>query len=279
MPRSGCGTFAPEACRCASRCDTADAWSSTLCASRSICHRHQRHEPPRAKPRPTSPARRSALRERIAAQPGNGQNWAQLAGVLVQGGRQAEAAEAFDRAIAGGVSPAAVALPHALALSAAGRQAEAVAVLQPVQARKPKDFALTNALGVMLKRAGRLEEAVTVLEAARRIEPRNVSPWQNLGNVHELRGDFTAAAAAFAGGLKLDPRNAELWRLHGRVLRALDRHEEALASFERAYNLDPKDRDAAATLSSSASTVATGRGRRRWRRSCAPRARATRWRM
>ncbi len=192
----------------------------------------------------------AALRARLAERPGSGQHWAQLAGLLVQTGRNAEAAEAFGKAVAGGVPAGSIALPYALALSAAGRHAEAVEVLRPAQARKPKEFALANALGVMLKRAGRLDEAVGVLEAAKRIEPRNVSPWQNLGNVHELRGDFAAAAAAFAGGLKLDPRNAELWRLHGRVLRALDRHEEALPSFERAYNLDPRDPDAAATLAS-----------------------------
>jgi protein O-GlcNAc transferase len=190
----------------------------------------------------------ASLRARIAEQPGSGQHWAQLAALMVQSGRQAEAAEAFGKAVAGGVSAVAVALPHALALSGAGRHAEAVEVLRPAQARKPKDFALANALGVMLKRAGRLEEAVGFLEAAKKLDPRNPSPWQNLGNVHELRGDFAAAAAAFAGGLRLDPRNVELWRLHGRVLRALDRHEEALVSFEKAYNLDPKDREAAATL-------------------------------
>lgn len=190
----------------------------------------------------------AALRQRLEQQPGSGPHWAQLAGLLHQAGRHAEAAECFDKAAGNGVLPHTVALPWALSLSAAGRHAEAVAVLQPAQAKKPKEFVFANTLGVMLKRAGRLDEAVAVLETARKLEPRNVSPCQNLGNTQELRGDFAAAAEAFAAGLKLDPRNVELWRLHGRVLRALNRHDEALASFEKAFNLDPRDRDAAAVL-------------------------------
>ncbi|WP_270934076.1 tetratricopeptide repeat protein [Falsiroseomonas oryzae] len=206
----------------------------------------------RAAARPAAPVdlqrMEAALRERLAADPGSGLHWQQLAGLLAQAGRHAEAAEAFAKAVASGASAQALALPWALSLSSLGRHAEAVEVLAPAQARKPKDFALANALGVMLKRAGRLAEAVPVLEAAKRLDPRSVSPWQNLGNVHDLRGDFAAAAAAFAGGLKLDPRNAELWRLHGRVLRALNDQDGAMASLEKAFGLDPRNREVAATL-------------------------------
>ena len=200
--------------------------------------------------RPVAEAQRleTTLRERVAAQPESGLHWQQLASLCAQTGRHAEAAEAFAKAVAGGASAQALALPWALSLSALGRHAEAVSVLQPAQARKPKDFALANALGVMLKRAGRLDEAVPVLEAAKRLDPRSPSPWQNLGNVQELRGDFAGAAAAFAGGLKLDPRNAELWRLHGRMLRAANDVDGALASFEKAASLDPRNREVAATL-------------------------------
>jgi predicted O-linked N-acetylglucosamine transferase (SPINDLY family) len=175
-------------------------------------------------------------------------HWQQLATLLAQTGRNAEAADAFAKAAVHGASAQAIALPWALALSNAGKHAEAVAVLRPAQERKPKDFALANTLGVLLKRAGRFDEAVPLLEAARKLDPRSASPWQNLGNVQELRGDFRAAADAFAGGARLDPRNAELWRLHGRMLRALNDVDGALASFEKAFGLDPRNRDIGATL-------------------------------
>lgn len=211
---------------------------------------------PRAAPRPVPEGQRQAekqrmeraLLDRVAAQPGSGLHWQQLAALYVQSGRHAEAADAFARAVAGGASAQALALSWAMSLSQSGRHAEAVEVLRPAQARKPKDFALANALGVMLKRAGRLDEAVPVLELARKLDPRSVSPWQNLGNVHELRNDHAAAAAAFAGGLKLDPRNAELHRLHGRMLRALNDTDGALAAFEKAAALDPRNRDVAGLL-------------------------------
>jgi predicted O-linked N-acetylglucosamine transferase (SPINDLY family) len=202
----------------------------------------------------------AALRARLAEEPGSGQHWAQLAALLASTDRHIEAATAFDRAVAAGVPAAPLAIPQALALSAAGDHRRAAEVLRPVQARRPKDFALANTLGVMLKRAGLLDEAVQMLEHARRLEPRNVSPWQNLGNVQEARGDYASAAAAFAGGLRLDPRNAELWRLHGRVIRALGDDAAATASFEKAFALDPRNVEAAGLL------IGTLADRRDWPR-------------
>ena len=213
------------------------------------------------RPSPRSPGRqRSApdpvklqnqervLRARLAEQPRNAMAWQQLAGLLAQSGRPAEAADAFARATAAGASAQMLAAPHAMALSAAKRHDEAVAVLRPAHARKPKDSALANLLGVMLKRAGRFDEAVSVLEAARTLDSWNLSPWQNLGNVHDLRGDFEAAAAAFQGGLKIEPRNAQLWRLHGRARRGMNDLVGARDSLQRAFALDPRDRDAASLL-------------------------------
>ena len=183
----------------------------------------------------------ATLRQRLAERPGNAADWQQLGALCAESGRHAEAAEAFERAIATGASATALATPLALALSAAGRAAEAVEVASAARAKRPKDFALTNLLGVMLKRAGRLREAIPVLEAARRLDPRNASPCQNLGNVHDLLGQYREAAAAFQAGLRIEPRNPTLLRLHGRALRAAGDAAAALPSLERAFALDPRD--------------------------------------
>ncbi len=189
-----------------------------------------------------------SLLERVAAQPGSGMHWQQLAGIYAQTGRHRQAAEAFAKAAQGGASVATMAIPWAISLSTLGRHNEAAEVLMPAHQKRPKDFALANTLGVMLKRAGRLNEAVAPLELARRLEPRNIAPCQNLGNVQELRGDFAAAAAAFGAGLKIDPRNAELWRLYGRMQRALGDTEGAIASFEKSLSLDARNKDVAVIL-------------------------------
>ncbi len=204
--------------------------------------------PPQTAPRratvPDPAAHEATLRARIAERPpGSATDWQQLGLLLAQTRRPAEAAEAFERAIAAGASPVALALPRALALSDAGRVEEAVEVARAAQARKPKEFALANLLGVMLKRAGRLAEAIPVLETARRLDPRNVSPLQNLGNVQDLLGQHREAAASYQAALKLAPRDAELWRLHGRVLRAAGDNEAALPSLERAFEFNPRSRE------------------------------------
>ena len=188
------------------------------------------------------------LLERVAAQPGSGTHWQQLAGIYARTGRHAQAAEACARAVAGGASAVALAMPWAVSLSAAGRHGEAAEVLRQGLAGKPKDFALANALGVMLKRAGRLDEAVAPLELARRLDPRSPAPLQNLGNVQEMRGDFAAAAACFAVAARLDPRSAEALRLLGRMQKALGQADAAMASLEKALALDPRNRRVALLL-------------------------------
>lgn len=212
--------------------------------------------PPAAPPQARRPAPSAAppavdeetLRRRLAEKPGSAADWQQLGLLCARTGRPAEAAEAFARAVAAGASAAALATPHALALSDAGRAEEAVAVAEAARDRRPKDFGLNNLLGVMLKRAGRLEEAAAALEAARRLEPRNPSPLQNLGNVYEAMLRYRDAAAAFQAGLKLAPRDPGLLRLHGRALRACGDARGALASLEKGFAIEARSRDLLADL-------------------------------
>ena len=189
-----------------------------------------------------------ALRRRLESGAGGAQDWQQLAALLLQSGRHAEAAEAFAQAAAAGASAVALALPWASALSAAGRHDRAAEVLATARAKKPKDSNLANAHGVMLKRAGRLEAAAEALQTARRLDPRSAAACQNLGNVLELRGDIAGAAAAFAEGVKLDPRSAELWRLRARMLQQLEDSDGAIAAYERSFALDPRNRAVAMML-------------------------------
>ena len=193
------------------------------------------------RPQAAAPARPSLseaeLRQRLAATPGNAGDWHQLGLHCAAGGRPAEAADAFARAVAAGASSIALALPRAMALSSAGRVEDALAVAVAAQAKRPKDFLLTNLLGVMLRRAGRLKEAQSAFEAARKLDPRAVSACQNLGNLHDQLGRFREAAAAYQAGLKIEPRNPDLLRLLGRTLRTGGDRTAAVAAFERAVAL------------------------------------------
>ncbi len=186
------------------------------------------------------------LRLRLAERPGSAPDWQQLGALLARTGRHAEAAAAFEQAVAAGASAFALAGPRALSLSAAGQAEEAAAVARTAHERRPKDFALANLYGVMLKRAGRLEDALPVLEAAKKLDPRSTSPWQNLGNVLDLLGRYPEAAAAYLGGLRIAPRDPELLRLHGRALRHAGDMAAAMPMLERALAAAPKSRDAAA---------------------------------
>lgn len=192
---------------------------------------------------PARPVDEAALRQRVAEKPGSAGDWQMLGAHLARTRRPAEAAEAFQRAIAAGAPAIALAGPLGLALSDAGKLEEAVAVIAAAQAKRPRDLVLTNLLGVALKRAGRLAEAIPVLEAARRIDPRSLSPWQNLGNVYDLLGRYRESAAAYEGGVRLAPRDPEVQRLHGRALLRCGDYEGAQRSLERSFAADPRNRN------------------------------------
>jgi protein O-GlcNAc transferase len=205
-------------------------------------------KPPTRRPAAAPALTEAELRRRLAERPGSAADWQQLGALLARTARPAEAAEAFEKAVAAGASAQALAGPRALALSAAGQAEEAVAIARAAHDRRPKDFTLANLLGVMLKRAGRLEEAVPVLEAARRLDPRNASAWHNLGNVLDLLGRDRESAAAYQGGLRIAPRDPELLRLHGRALRKAGDLAAALPVLERAMAAAPRSREAAVEL-------------------------------
>lgn len=198
---------------------------------------------PFQKPAPGRPAAvpprlsEAELRRRLALAPGNPGDWHQLGQICASSGRPGEAAAAFEQAIAAGASAIALALPRAMALSAAGRVEAALAVAAEARAKRPKDGLLANLLGVMQKRAGRPQEALASFEAARKLDPRAVSACQNLGNLHDQLGRFREAAAAYQAGLKIEPRNPDLHRLLGRALRMAGDRQAAVAAFERAMAL------------------------------------------
>ncbi|TCZ51084.1 tetratricopeptide repeat protein [Roseicella aquatilis] len=179
------------------------------------------------------------LRQRLAEAPGRANDWQQLGQILAAAGRHAEAAEAFDRAIAAGASALPLTLPLAASLAASGQVARAVEVAAAAHARRPKEFLFANLLGVMLRRAGRPEEALAALQTARRLDPRAVSACQNLGNLFDQMGRFREAAAAYQAGLRIEPRNGTLHGLLGRMQRMAGDMPAAVASLERAMTFGP----------------------------------------
>lgn len=205
----------------------------------------QVHEAMRRRDHATAEALLGRILERDPAQ---AQSWRDLGLIRLAAGRKALAVEAFERAVAAGLAPSAIAFDHARTLSDLGRHEEAEALVAAAQARRPRDYPLANLRGVLLKRMGRLREAVGQFEAARKLDPKNHSPLVNLGNVWTALGEGAKAKECFARAVRLAPKDSECWRLLGQAHRNAGEVVEARRCFERALLLNPRGQEALTDL-------------------------------
>jgi len=138
------------------------------------------------------------------------------------------------------------------AYDTAGRNDEAIQAYQNAIAAKPDIPGYYNNLGNVLARAGKIDEAKTAYEKSASLDPPNAaSAWRNFGislyNANKL-GD---AVEPFQKSVALDPNNAQTWYLLGASLvykmttkRVGDKDEVILApgtveAYQKAVDLDP----------------------------------------
>lgn len=125
--------------------------------------------------------------------------------LLVQNGRNREAAALMDEAIAAGGRDAGLFNSHALAMTALARYPEAVDSARRAAALKPDRAELQINLGNALRRADRAEEALQAYRRAIALNPQHASARIGLGNAQAALGDSDAAAAAYRAALARQP--------------------------------------------------------------------------
>jgi tetratricopeptide (TPR) repeat protein len=138
------------------------------------------------------------------------------------------------------------------AYDTAGRNDDAVQAYQQAIAAKPDVAGYYNNLGNVLARSGKIDEAKTAYEKSASLDPPNAAgAWRNFGislyNANRL-GD---AVEPFQKSLSLDPGSAQTWYLLGASLvykmttkRVGDKDEVILApgtveAYQKAVDLDP----------------------------------------
>ncbi|MDX2166379.1 MAG: alkaline phosphatase family protein [Deltaproteobacteria bacterium] len=89
-----------------------------------------------------------------------------------------------------------------------GRYAEAATAFQALVARNPDDGALRASLAGALGALGRYDEALAELDRAIALAPLNPEGYHNRGVIHERRGARDAAIAAYRQALRYNPRYA-----------------------------------------------------------------------
>ena len=122
-------------------------------------------------------------------------------------------------------------------LTRQGRFAEAVAALNAGLALAPGDADALNTLSAALRGVWRLDDAAAAAETALRRRPNFPEAAVNLGTAHLKAARPEAALAAYARAVALRRDYADAICGEALALRALDRLEEAREKFDRAASL------------------------------------------
>lgn len=159
-----------------------------------------------------------------------------------QGGRSAEAVEAWRAAYVLDPEQPAFELGLALALTSARRFREAVPLFANIAARAPSAEAFTN-LGLALRESGELEHALVAFEKATAKDPRLARPWVETAICLRALGRSQEALQAFETAIEIDPARPEAFIHRSRLYLRLQRIQEARTDFNRASKLYPTHRE------------------------------------
>jgi len=129
--------------------------------------------------------------------------------------------------------------PLATLLLQSGRNQEAAALLEPLVHSSPERTDVAVNLSVALRNCGRIEEAFEHARRASSLAPGQVSGWNALGLAALQLDRAEEARAAFERGLRLAPGHVALTLHHAHALRRLGRHAEAAAAYEAVVAASP----------------------------------------
>lgn len=178
-----------------------------------------------------------AYRESLALRPDAPATLINLAAVLIDLGRAAEAAEVAARAAASAPDLAPAHVVHSSALLASGDAAGAEAPARRAIEIDPDSPRTLTQLGLVLNAQRRFDESSPVLERARALAPRDPGPARLLAIAACERGDLALAAHAARDAAALTPDHPTTLDLAGAVLIRCGLEDESVPLLHRALRL------------------------------------------
>lgn len=182
---------------------------------------------------------------------------------LAARGRAAEAVEAYQGALSGGVADAALYSNLGVMLIQLERNAEALEVLERAAALAPGHPAVIGNRGLARHALGRIEEAVADYRAALLIEPRYADAHTNLALALWRQGEAAAARASAANAEACLGIGAEALKNLGQLAREMGDLDRGEALLRRALVIDPGH--IASHYALAGALLARGEWREGWR--------------
>jgi Flp pilus assembly protein TadD len=136
----------------------------------------------------------------------------------------------------------------AIVLSQLGRSAEAVAQLEAAVKLAPNDAEFHYKLALALNETGDSARVLTELETAVKCDPHHARAWYNLGLARSSRSDGTGALDALMRAESADPNDPQIPYARATVLAQLGRLDDARAAARRALEINPAFSPAAELL-------------------------------
>ena len=165
--------------------------------------------------------------------------WKVLGAVLRTTGRNSEAVDANQRAVALHPQEAEAHSNLGITLQELGRLEEAEASYKQAIALKSDYAGAHYNLGITLQELGRLDEAEASYRQAIALKPDYAEAHNNLGNTLQELGRLDEAEASYRQAIALKPDYPEAHSNLGVTLKELGRLDEALASYTQAIALKP----------------------------------------
>lgn len=167
-----------------------------------------------------------------------------LGTALNAAGRPAEAADAFDAALALQPKSPGILNNRGMALKALGRHDDAIESYRRAIALAPGDAMLQRNLGNALAAVGYLHEAIDLFRASLRLAPTSDNAALGLCNALLLLGQRDEAVPEISALARRHPAHAGMQRAAAHACRSAGDIEGAAAFYRRAISADPRDIEA-----------------------------------
>lgn len=159
-----------------------------------------------------------------------------LAGALAELGKNQEAEDTYERAIAAQSHYARAQMAYGSFLFYQGRAADAAAAYERAANLSPDDPDALSSLGGAHLLLGNFERAADALAASLALEPRRAS-YSNQGVAQYYLGRYDEAGESFRKAIEFTPSDHRLWGNLADALLFGSRPQEARAAYRRALEL------------------------------------------
>jgi tetratricopeptide (TPR) repeat protein len=182
----------------------------------------------------------------IVNEPSFGEGYYNLALVLCQQGRHAQAIEPLERAVSLNPEIAPYHLVLGNALRGVGRSQEALAAYhRALGIGGIPEALIRNNLGGVYLDSGLLDDAITSFRRAVHLDPNVGEYRENLATALRRAGRLSEALQALTQAATQDPRSARAAALLANTMRDVGRFEEAVTWYRHALKLRPDDKQSA----------------------------------